>query len=179
MGAIKWSSITAMNKLFIPLLFVNSLLYTDFCGTVDWTSKAQTVINVPPDTAPDFIDSDTILNLFEPHSLDDIFDAGLFDGTSTNVTVNINEGTVGYDFHANGVSTVNISGHTFGDDFDVLSQSTVNLSGTEFYLNNNAITELVSGRGLLTFETSRSPVFCRTNLLSTLTSLSTWRCIFS
>lgn len=90
-------------------------------------------INVPPDPAPGIIDSSTRLNLTDGGELLPLFQAGLSDGTSTDVEVNIDGGFVGSGFRANGGSVVNIRGGTFGTGFDSAlranSGSEVNVSG--------------------------------------------------
>lgn len=73
-----------------------------------------TIYNIPPDAAPASIDSDTQLNLSGNGVLGANFNAGLQDGTSTNVQVNISGGMVWDAFVANAGSTVNITGGVIG-----------------------------------------------------------------
>ena len=91
-------------------------------------AQFSTVINVPPDTAPESIDSDTQLNLSDLGSLPSNFDAGVWDDSSTNVEVNILGGHAGGGLEAFDGSTVNISGGGVGS-FRAYSGSTVNISG--------------------------------------------------
>lgn len=87
------------------------------------------VINVPPMTAPGFIDSNTELNLFGAGTIPDDFVAGSFAGTSTNINVNINGGVTGENFSANAGTTVTVTGGTVGDFFDAFDDSVINING--------------------------------------------------
>lgn len=87
----------------------------------------DTVINVPPDIAPNSIGSSTQLNLSDQGVIGEKFLAGALDGSSSDVEVNISGGTVGDDLSATG-STINISGGTVGRIFPK-SQSVVNITG--------------------------------------------------
>ena len=91
-------------------------------------AEFTTVLNVPPDPAPDQIGSDTQLNLFEGGALPDLFHAGAPDGSSSNVQVNIIGGSVGKGFGASRGSTVNISGGSVGDGM-FADNSTIVLTG--------------------------------------------------
>ena len=75
----------------IPLIFVFPTLAL---------AQFTTVLDIPPDLAPTSIESDTQLNLSDGGVLPDGFRAGNVDGTSTNMEVNINGGTVGNNFTA-------------------------------------------------------------------------------
>ncbi len=99
----------------------------------------MTVYNVPPDEAPPSIGSDTQLNLFDGGVVGNDFDAAAFNGTSTNVEVNIFGGSVGRRFDAFTGSTVNISFGSVGNDFEAFDGSTVNISGGSVgaYFNAN------------------------------------------
>ncbi len=112
------------SKLFYTILSVVCCLIS--------TSSAQiytNIINVPPDESPESIDSDTQLNLSGGGSLPVYFDAGSSDGTSTNVEVNIDGGTVGAVFDAYAGSTINISGGAIDPVFTAHQGSAINLSG--------------------------------------------------
>ena len=95
------------------------------------------VINVPPTIIGVYesIGSNTIVNVSDGGSVGYGFNAGLSDGSSTNVLVNISGGNVGNGFVAHSGSMVNISGGNVGNnffpfaDFRALSGSKVNISG--------------------------------------------------
>jgi hypothetical protein len=88
------------------------------CCWLAWLSSTladfSTIINVPPQTAPASIGSDTQLNLFAGGSIPADFAAGAVDGSSTNVEVNITGGVVGPRFYSYEGATVNVSGGTIG-----------------------------------------------------------------
>jgi len=101
-------------------------------------SPFSTIINVPPDEAPDSIGSDTQLNLFDGGVLGDFFDGvtsgnifhvGDPNGTSTNVEVNIVGGLASNFIDAHHGSVINISGGTVGSGLDAYSDSIINISG--------------------------------------------------
>lgn len=96
-------------------------------------AQFETVINLPPDLQPMEIGSDTQLNIFEGGWLASIhrspFMAGLRDGSSDNVEVNISGGTVGEGFQANGGSRIRISGGVVGSEFWANNGSRVAISG--------------------------------------------------
>jgi len=90
------------------------------------------ILNIPPD--PDIgdnqsIGSNTQLNLSDGGEIGFGFAAGAFDGTNTNVEVNIIGGSVGDHFDAFSDSVVNISGGSVGDIFQAVFDSEVNISG--------------------------------------------------
>ncbi len=89
-----------------------------------------TVINVPPEVAPESIDSDTQLNLMDGGVLTgdsaSVFQVGSPDGTSQNVELNIFGGEAPFlDVYAGAV--LNMSGG-LADDFLAFEGSTVNFS---------------------------------------------------
>lgn len=62
------------------------------------TTGAQpftTVINLPPDPLPDFIASDTQVNISAGGTLPDDYIAGAADGSTSNVEVNVDGGALG------------------------------------------------------------------------------------
>lgn len=89
----------------------------------------DTVINSPPQPVPRSIGSSTQLNLADGGEVPFSFDAGLADGSSTNVEVNINGGSVGNGFHANPGSTVNINQGTVAIFLKSELGSVVNVRG--------------------------------------------------
>jgi hypothetical protein len=130
---------------FLLTVVVLSLISVPCAG-----AEFATVINSPPDAAPASIGPNTQLNLHDGGILPAHFDAGIPNGDSTDVevnvfggeigdyfsahsgaTVNIRGGTVGYLFRAYGNSIVNIEGGSFGDRFSVYGGTTV-IRGGEF-----------------------------------------------
>jgi hypothetical protein len=100
-------------------------------------SPAQftTILNVPPDTAPSSVGSNTQLNLYDTGVIGNDFVAGAADGSSTNVEVNVYGGVVGQAFDGNPGSVVNISGGTFGDFFRTADSDSARISGAEFRID--------------------------------------------
>ncbi len=143
----------------IVLRIAVAICLLTLCGVVH--AQFTTVINVPPDVAPDSIGSDTQLNLMDggmltgmPANPDDpsslaIFEAGSPDGSSQNVELNISGGEAQYldiyagavlnmsrgiieDFIAYEGATLNITGGTVRSDAAAQEGSTVNISGGIF-----------------------------------------------
>ncbi|MEM9347173.1 MAG: PEP-CTERM sorting domain-containing protein [Planctomycetota bacterium] len=77
----------------------------------------------------DTLGSFSQLNLFDGGTILRGFDAGPFDGTGSNIEVNITGGTVSSNFSARAGSTVNISGGIVREGFAASPGSTVNISG--------------------------------------------------
>ena len=88
------------------------------------------IINVPPTVIGDVqsIGSNTTLNVSEGGTVGFLFEAGLPDGSSQNVFVNIDGGVVGGLFYANSGSIVDISGGVVAT-VEAFSGSTVSVSG--------------------------------------------------
>lgn len=120
------------------------------------TLQAQpftTVLNIPPD--PDIgdnqsIGSDTQLNLADGGAIGTSFDAGSFLGTSTNIEVNIDGGTVGDLFAAYSGSTVHIEGGVVGAGFRAMGASVAVSGGSvgeggEFHVLNGSTLEVTGG----------------------------------
>jgi len=118
--------------------------------TIPATAQSfTTIINVPPEPPPRSIGSDTQLNLYDGGLLFSVFDAGNPDGSSANVEVNINGGTVERGFSANFGSTVNINGGRLLPFFFANSGSTTNikngvLSG-DFSANAGSVVNISGG----------------------------------
>jgi hypothetical protein len=111
-------------------------------------AQFATVLNVPPDAAPQSIGSNTQLNLFDGGVLPAGFEAGLANDSSTNVEVNIAGGNVGDTFRANGGSTVNMSGGRVGFDAIVKGGGIVNITGgvvTGFAAFNGSVVNISGG----------------------------------
>jgi PEP-CTERM motif len=125
----------------VRVLLVSGL-YLCASALIAHAAPFNTVINVPPEPDPGFIDSDTQLNLSDGGVLGDNFEAGGPDEPSTNVEVNIIGGHVGRTFAAYSGSTVNIIGGNIGQSFWAFSGSTVNIQGGVFadeYLTGHSI----------------------------------------
>ena len=88
-----------------------------------------TIYNIPPDTAPASIDSDTQLNLSAGGVIGDSFNSGYPGGSSRNMEVNISGGVVGYSFRAYGDTVMNISGGLINAGFTLAHSSVINFSG--------------------------------------------------
>lgn len=111
------------------------IVWSTLASTGLHTLQAQTLpsgeINAPPTVIGDLqsIGSNTTLNVLEGGVVGKNFDAGLSDGTSTDVIVNISGGSIGSQFQAFAGSTIAISGGTVGSYFEAESGSTATLSG--------------------------------------------------
>jgi len=96
-------------------------------------AQFTTVIDVPPQIAPAGIGSSTQLNLANGGMLPAAFAAGLPDGTSSLVEVNIDGGFTGSGLRANGGSVINIRAGEFesgpNSAIRAASGSTVNITG--------------------------------------------------
>jgi len=106
----------------------------------------STVINVPPDVAPSWIDSGTQLNLSAGGTLDKFFWVG--NGSEANIS----GGSVGLRFEVDNGSTANISGGSFGDSFGTEIGSAVNIIGGEFRLDSVPIEGLETVGNTLPFD---------------------------
>ncbi len=95
----------------------------------DAVAEFATTINVPPQPSPDYIDTDTQLNLFASGQLSDDFVAGSFNGLSSNVELNVFGGAVGDNLTVNAGSTLNLFGGSVGDFGDAFSGGLVNVVG--------------------------------------------------
>ncbi len=103
------------------------VLLVVFISAQESNGRFTTVINVPPDVAPESIGSGTQLNLMDGGVLPGLVQAGSPDGTSQNVELNISGGDAGLlDVYAG--ATLNMSGGTIGD-FIAYEGATVNISG--------------------------------------------------
>src|SRR4051812_10294377 len=94
--------------LLIGAVFVTSAARADFA----------TIINLPPNTAPTVIGSNTQVNVLPGGALGNYVDAGLSNGGSTNIEVNIAGGSVGAYFDAYYGTTVNFSAGTINGGFN-------------------------------------------------------------
>ena len=133
------------------LVLLSSLLLFLSCPTASLAGFG-TVIDIPPE--PDIgdngsIGSSTQLNLFAGGSIGESFDAGAVDGSSIDVEVNVEGGTVGNEFQANGGSEVNVRSGIVGDQFQANGGSHVIVSGgsvgNEFQANDNSIVDIPGG----------------------------------
>jgi len=109
-------NLRSRSSAVLPMLIAAAL----FVLAPDVKGEFTTIINIPPDPAigdNQSIASVTQLNLGDGGSIGEQFEAGFFNGSSTNIEVNISGGTVGDSFNAVW-STVNISGGTVGNGFN-------------------------------------------------------------
>ncbi len=115
--------VPVVNRLFLCGLF---LLMT-------WLSSANaqftTIIDVPPSLDPGSAGTDTQVNVFLGGALGDGFDVGLPDGSSTNVELNIDGGSVGSNLDGYAGSTINLVEGTIDSSFNVRQGSQFNISG--------------------------------------------------
>ena len=74
--------------------FAVILLFSSFVLSGSVFAQFNSVINIPPESDPGVIESDVQLNLLPFGTLGSNFDAGEFNGTSTNVEVNITGGSI-------------------------------------------------------------------------------------
>jgi hypothetical protein len=108
-------------------------------GAVDAEVLPAGIINSPPTIilGGRAIDSDTTLNVLDGGVVGSNFEAGLGDGSSTNVVVNISGGTVAGSFVGRPGSVVNISGGAVGNSSAFYGQ--LNLSGGVLGTGFNAV----------------------------------------
>ncbi len=95
------------------------------------TAHAQftTVINVPPDTPPSIIGSDTQLNIRDGGELNTPLQLGAEDGSSTNIEVNVTGGFFQpSEFNAFG-GTINLSNGSLAGTINVFQNTTLNMTG--------------------------------------------------
>lgn len=112
-----------------PLCLLAIVLFASFLPQEILRAQFSTVINVPPDAAPNAIAGSTQLNLGPGGELPSGFEARI--GSE----LNMSGGIVGKSFDAEAGSVVIISGGTLGTDFDAIAGSDVELIGGEFRLN--------------------------------------------
>src|SRR5687767_7340826 len=93
-------------------------------------SRAQfsTVISVPPDVPPFAISSNTQLNVYDGGTIPSGFAVGAFNGSITNVEVNVFGGRLQEHFNALAGSTINIAGGKVESFFTARSGSRVNVT---------------------------------------------------
>lgn len=89
----------------------------------------STIINLPPDTAPSFIGSDTQVNVLAGGALGTFVQSGVQNGSTSNIEVNVMGGQVGRGFAAHRGTVVNVSAGDVGDNFDATSGSIINILG--------------------------------------------------
>lgn len=119
-------------------LFAICLCWPLWLSAVEGRGEFTTIINVPPQEAPQSIDSNTQLNLFSTGELPPYFVAGNPFGTATSVEVNIHGGLVGELFTSHVGSRVVISGGAFADRFSAYGGEVV-VRGGEFRVNGTPL----------------------------------------
>lgn len=112
-----------------------------------------TIYNFPPDEVPRgvrYIDSNTQVNLLDGGEFPSNLDIGAFDGSSTNIQVNITGGTVGAWLEVRSGSEVNISGGQIGPRLEVSGDAVINLSGgaigNQMSLKDTGTVNITGGR---------------------------------
>ena len=94
-------------------IFSHVLMFVGLANT--GYGQFDDVINVPPDQAPSFIDSNTQLNIFAGGIIDSSFFSGSPDGTSENIEVNLFDGSIDDHMRAYAGSTINVFGGTIAE----------------------------------------------------------------
>ncbi|QDT75730.1 hypothetical protein [Lacipirellula limnantheis] len=85
-------------------------------------AQFATIIDVPPNLAPSIIGSNTQVNVFAGGAITGSVDAGLGNGTSSSIEVNVHGGSIASTFTANHGSTLNL--------FDGVAEGVVARSGS-------------------------------------------------
>ena len=113
------------------------------------SSLFTTVINVPPQSAPDAISSDTQLNVSDGGSVGSFFLAGDFVNQGENIEVNVLGGGIGNDFFAFQGAVVTVAGGTIGDFANASVGSEINVAlgsvGNFFEATNGGTLNLRGG----------------------------------
>lgn len=147
------------NHTYLP-----KFIYVAFIVTIDsLAAHGQAVVNIPPDSLPITVNSDTTINLWDGGAIPDDFSIGSADGSLSNIELNIMGGTVGRRLRIDDGATVNMSGGTAGPAmfadggelnitggniqgrFDVGDGATVNLSGGKVTTTNFGGMRLLGG----------------------------------
>lgn len=109
-----------------------------------------TVIDLPPDVAPTFVDSDTQVNVLTGGVLADHVDAGLTNGSSTNIEVNVLGGEIGNYFDVYGGATVNLVEGSIGWSPEVFDGARLNVLGGDvngaLYAQAGSVTTMTDGK---------------------------------
>jgi len=99
------------------------------CLTAPASAQFTTVLNIPPNIAPNSIGSNTQLNLFNGGTIGNNFNAGASNGLSEDAEVNVFGGTIGYGYDAYGGNVTNIFGGNFGENLSVHAGGVANIAG--------------------------------------------------
>lgn len=123
----------------LKLFYLVGLLASFLAAPPQLLQAFNTVINVPPSTAPSSINSSTQLNLLTNGQLNALT-AGAADGTSSNIEINVSGGLLSGAVTANGGTIVNFSGGSTSTlpVFTLNSGSALNVSGGTFQQNITA-----------------------------------------
>lgn len=143
----------ALHCRLLPALVVALPL---FLSGTQATGQFTTIINLPPDSLPGSVLSNTQINAGVGGTIGDGLVLGAPSGAVQNVelnivggqigddgsalegaTVNLISGSLGSDFLAGTDSILNISGGTFGRRLETAGNSALEISGGEFYLNGS------------------------------------------
>lgn len=94
----------ALIGLFYP--FVGGQAYGQFA----------TVINVPPSPGPDYVGSNTKVNILTGGELGAFAQSGVLNGSTKNIEINVLGGFIGREFRANSGTVLNVSAGTVGEN---------------------------------------------------------------
>ncbi len=115
-----------MHRLLLGCGFLSILATVAQCQTLP-----SGVLNAPPLVIGDgeSIGSNTTLNVAVGGVVGSNFEAGAYNGSDTNIEVNITGGSMGQNFEANSGSTINVSDGSIAWYMKALNGSVVNLTG--------------------------------------------------
>jgi hypothetical protein len=168
---LQYESLSKMRRYALSVLFAIGTI-------VRGAAMAQftTEINVPPDTVPESVGSNTQVNIFNGAMLAGGFNAGAPDNTSTNIEVNISGGSVGDSLRSYKGSTVNVNGGRVGFNLFVsggranISNGTVlglqALNGGSVYISGGVVGSASMAREGSIFEISGGRLGSRFQALS-------------
>jgi hypothetical protein len=119
------------------------------CGGEQVRGQFSKIVNVPPNPAPEYIDSNTQVNVLTGGVLPQFVQSGYVTGTARNIEVNVMGGTVGQGFEAYGGTVMNVSAGIVRENMDAIGSSVVNISGGSvghsFSAANGAMVNVIGG----------------------------------
>jgi hypothetical protein len=108
-----------------------------------------TVINVPPNPDPEYIFSDTQVNVLAGGALGAFLQSGVENGSTRNIEINVSGGSIGRQSFINAGTVLNVSAGTVGYALEATARSVINISGgtVEHSLSaeNGAIVNVTGG----------------------------------
>ncbi len=112
-------------------------------------AQFATVINVPPNPDPKYIFSDTQVNVLAGGALGAFLQSGVENGSTRNIEINVNGGTIGRQSFINAGTVLNVSAGRVGYALEATARSVINISGgtVEHSLSaqNGAIVNVTGG----------------------------------